>query len=156
MISQLAALVYLYGLANYQATAAAIATTLLATGATDPILLAVLSNMLTAGIPLATASIQSAAVANGGASGTYALNDLLTVVGGTRTAAAVLRVTGVTAGQVTAVVIQTVGSYSVLPIGPVATTGGGGIGATFNLTALYTLTTQGAQMAAVFADEEVN
>jgi len=79
--------------------------------------------------------IGSATVASGGAA-TYAVNDVLTLVGGTGTAAT-LTITTVSAGLPTAVKVTSPGNYTVLPsLTACATTGGGGLGATFNLTAL--------------------
>lgn len=78
----------------------------------------------------------SATVASGGIA-TYVVGDLLTVVGGTGTAA-IARVTTVGAGLPTVVTLigggASVGSYSITPTNPVATTGGGGTGCTLNLT----------------------
>jgi hypothetical protein len=77
------------------------------------------------------------AVVNGGTGGTYAVNDVLTVVGGTLAAvggvAATLKVTAVSGTQVTAVSVLNPGKYLALPTNPVAVTGGGGTGATFTL-----------------------
>lgn len=80
------------------------------------------------------ATVVAAAVVSGGTG--YAVNDVLTVVGGTFTVAAQVKVTAVSAGVITAVSIQTAGAYTVQPSNPVATTvgGGTGTGATFNLT----------------------
>lgn len=79
----------------------------------------------------------SAVVVNGGTGGTYAVNDILTVVGGTGTATQ-LKVTAVSAGQVTTVSINNAGAYTNAatgyPVSPVSVTGGGGTGATFTLT----------------------
>lgn len=67
---------------------------------------------------------KSATVAAGGT--LYALGDLLTLVGGTFTRAAIFEVTGVTAGVVTAVEpTGTRGEYSVAPTSPVSTTNNG-------------------------------
>lgn len=82
----------------------------------------------------APVGIGDAAVNSGGSSGTYAVNDILTVAGGTGTAAT-LKVTTVSAGRVTGVVVNTPGLYTVAPaLGGAGVTGGGGTGATFNLT----------------------
>jgi hypothetical protein len=75
----------------------------------------------------------------------YAVNDILTVVGGTGTATQI-KVTGVGTAYyspnskfhisypvITSVTIQAAGSYTVLPTSPVSVTGGTGSGATFNL-----------------------
>lgn len=64
----------------------------------------------------------------------YALNNVLNVVGGTSTGTAQLLVTEVTVtGGITQAILQTVGSYSVIPTTPIAVTGGTGTGATFGL-----------------------
>ena len=67
----------------------------------------------------------------------YALNELLTVVGGTAVTATVLKVTGVNSvtGAITSVSILTPGEYSVAPTGHLTVTGSAhGINATFDLT----------------------
>ncbi len=76
-------------------------------------------------------SFASAAVANGSG---YAVNDLLTVVGGTGTAAKLLVASISTSGGVTAVTMSNSGAYTVSPTNPVTVSGGNGTGATFNLT----------------------
>lgn len=87
----------------------------------------------------------SAVVNNGGTGGTYAVSDVLTLVGGTFTTASTFTVTAVSAGQVTGIgtdgpgpgngLPTVAGDYTVTP-GPtnIATTGGGGTGATLDLT----------------------
>ena len=77
----------------------------------------------------------ASAVVQAGGSG-YAVNDTVTLTGGTFTTATVLKVTSVATGVITGVSVQTAGSYSVLPANPVAqgTTSGSGTGATFNLS----------------------
>ncbi len=89
------------------------------------------------------AGVATAAVATGGTSG-FAVNDTITLTGGTFTTAAVLTVTSVASGVVTGVSVTTPGSYSVLPTNPVAkgTTTGSGVGTpTFTLSfACLTLT----------------
>jgi lysophospholipase L1-like esterase len=72
----------------------------------------------------------------------YALNDVLTVSGGTSTTAAQIRVTGVSAGAVTSVQVVNKGVYTVAPSNPVSVTGGTGTGATFNLIWGQTHTTR--------------
>jgi hypothetical protein len=74
----------------------------------------------------------SATVSNGGTSGTYALNDVLTTAGETGTKTK-WNVTGVSAGQVTTVSLNTAGSQTAIPAQPAATTGGGGAGCTLNI-----------------------
>jgi hypothetical protein len=70
---------------------------------------------------------------NGGGTG-YTAGDLLTVVGGTNTQAAVITVGTVSAGVITSATVTTFGQYSVVPTSPVSVTGGTGSGATFTLT----------------------
>lgn len=72
-------------------------------------------------------------IVNDGTSGTYAVNDILTVSGGTFTTAATLRVTAASGGAITGIAVETAGEYTVAPSNPVSVTGGGGSGATFNL-----------------------
>src|SRR5262249_33747940 len=77
----------------------------------------------------------SAAVQAAGAGD--AVNDTITLAGGTFTQAAVLKVTAVGAGgAITGVSIMTGGRYSVTPADPVAqaSTSGSGIGAAFTMT----------------------
>lgn len=74
----------------------------------------------------------SAAVAAGGTG--YSVSDQLTLSGGTFGTAAVFNVDAVSGGVVTAVSLVTAGDYTVTPGDPVATTGGGGTGATLNMT----------------------
>ena len=72
--------------------------------------------------------------AAGGGAG-YAVNDVLTVDGGTGTSATI-KVTGVAAGVINAVQVLTAGSYTVNPVtlSGNAVTGGTGAGATMDLT----------------------
>ncbi len=75
----------------------------------------------------------SAVVINAGGAG-YAVDDILTAVGGTGTAAT-FRVTSVAAGVIDGIAIETSGDYSVDPtLVANAATGGTGAGATFDLT----------------------
>lgn len=77
--------------------------------------------------------VASAAIAAGGTG--YAVDDILTLVGGTFERVGKLRVTTVTTGAVTAVSVEEEGAYTVVPTDPVAVTGGSGNDdATFNLT----------------------
>jgi hypothetical protein len=72
-----------------------------------------------------TFELVAAGVSNGGTG--HAVDDVITLAGGTGTAASV-RVTGVTGGVVTSFRMETLGSYSVLPSSPAAqasTTGSG-------------------------------
>ncbi len=75
------------------------------------------------------------AVVTAGGTG-YAVADVLTVVGGTKTTAATFRVTAVSSGVVTAVTVTNSGQYSVFPSNPVATTvvPAGGSGCTLTVT----------------------
>lgn len=74
----------------------------------------------------------SATVAAGGTG--YAVSDVLTVVGGTKTTAATFTVATVAAGVVTSVTLNAKGAYQIIPANPVATTGGAGTGCTLNVT----------------------
>jgi len=66
----------------------------------------------------------------------YAVDDTITLTGGTFTVAVVLTVTSVSSGAVTGVDITTAGNYTVVPGNPVSqgSTSGSGTGATFNLS----------------------
>ena len=64
----------------------------------------------------------------------YTVNDVLTFVGGTFTAAGSLTVTSVSGGVITGVSVATYGAYTVLPSNPISVTGGTGSGATFTST----------------------
>ena len=89
----------------------------------------------------ATGFLSTAAVVSGGSG--YAVNNTITLAGGTFTTAAVLKVTSVSGGAVTGVSVQTPGSYSAPPkptqsltVNPAvaqASTSGSGTGATFKL-----------------------
>lgn len=70
----------------------------------------------------------------------YKVGDLLTVVGGTKTAATTLVVTSVSSGAITGISLLTAGSYSAAPISPVSVSGGSGTDAT--LTLIYALRAQ--------------
>lgn len=78
------------------------------------------------------AAVLSALPVAGGSG--YAVNDTITLTGGTGTAC-VLRVATVSSGAIRSVTVQTPGSYTVLPGSPTAqgTTSGSGTGATFAL-----------------------
>lgn len=80
---------------------------------------------------LLTGAVTAASVENGGTA--FTVDDLLTVIGGDGTPA-VLRVTGVSAGEITSVSVQSAGYYTTFPVSPVLVTGGTGSAATFNLT----------------------
>lgn len=73
----------------------------------------------------------TAEIAAGGSS--YSVSDVLTVSGGTGTAAT-FEVTAVSSGAVTAVKPVNIGAYTELPTNPASTTGGSGTGCTLTLT----------------------
>jgi hypothetical protein len=79
-----------------------------------------------------TTALFSVSVQAGGSG--YAVNDTITLTGGSHSVAWVLKVTGVTGGAVTSVAISTQGVYTTNPANPVAqgSTSGSGSGATFN------------------------
>lgn len=81
-------------------------------------------------ITVSKAATQAAIVAAGTG---YSAGDTLTVVGGTGTAATI-KVLTVSTGAITNMYVLTGGIYSVFPTSPVSVTGGGGTGATFNLS----------------------
>ena len=64
----------------------------------------------------------------------YTLNDIVTIVGGTYTAAATVKITAVSGGVPTAVAVQTGGDYSATPSNPASTSGGSGSGLTLTMT----------------------
>lgn len=72
-----------------------------------------------------------ASVSSGGVG--YAVNDVLTVTGGSGSSA-ILTVATVSSGVITSVNVTNAGSYTTFPVSPVNVTGGSGSGATFNLT----------------------
>ena len=78
-----------------------------------------------------TATVTGAAIAGGGTG--YTVSDVLTVVGGSGTAAT-LTVTSVAGGVIDGISVTTAGDYSAPPSNPVSVTGGTGTSATFNLT----------------------
>ena len=83
---------------------------------------------------LATGRHVATAAINAGGTG-YAVDDILTVAGGTSDHSATLRVTTVSAGVITGVAIETGGAFTVDPTTTAnAVTGGTGSGATMNLT----------------------
>jgi len=80
----------------------------------------------------ASQRVIKAVAVNGGAG--YAVGNTLTVSGGTSTSAATIRVGSVDgSGRITSWSISDSGRYTVQPSNNVATTGGAGTGATFNL-----------------------
>ena len=76
-------------------------------------------------------AVSCASVSSGGIG--YAVSDVLTVTGGSGSPS-ILTVTTVSSGVITSVSVTNAGSYTTFPISPVNVTGGGGSGATFNLT----------------------
>lgn len=87
-------------------------------------------SMFTDWAPSPVASVATVEIASGGTN--YEVDDELTVVGGTGTAAT-LKVTSVAGGVIDGISILTVGAYTAEPSNPVATTGHTA-DATFNLT----------------------
>jgi len=75
--------------------------------------------------------VVSAASVDFGGTG-YAVNDVLTVIGGSGSPAT-LKVTAVSSGVITSVSVTNAGNYVSFPFSPVIITGGTGAGATFNL-----------------------
>ena len=77
--------------------------------------------------------VNSAAIVAGGLD--YAVDDILNVLGGSQEYPATLKVTAIGgSGEVTGVAVEAEGAYSTNPTNPVSVAGGGGSGATFNLT----------------------
>lgn len=64
----------------------------------------------------------------------YTLNDVVTVLGGTSTVAATVKITAESGGVPSAVVVLTVGEYSTTPGNPASTSGGTGTGLTLTMT----------------------
>jgi len=64
----------------------------------------------------------------------YTLNDIVTVLGGTSTIVATVKITGVSGGVPTSVAVNTVGEYSTTPGNPASTSGGTGTGLTLTMT----------------------
>ena len=64
----------------------------------------------------------------------YAVNDIVTLSGGTVVQAAQFKVTTVSSGAITAVSLWTRGNYQIIPANPVSLTGGSGTGGTLNVT----------------------
>lgn len=90
-------------------------------------------DMLDKLIKAATGQGVTAVAIQAGGTG-YAVGDIVTVTGGTFDFVAKLRVTTVSGGVVTGVVVSEGGSYTSNPSNPVAVTGPGNDDATFNLT----------------------
>lgn len=91
-------------------------------------------NMLDQLVDMVTSSNVTAVASIAGGGTGYAVNDILTVSGGTSSHTAKLRVTSVAAGVIDGIAVEEGGAYTVSPSNPVSVTGGGGSGATFNLT----------------------
>lgn len=77
--------------------------------------------------------LSSFTIAGGGTG--YTAGDILTLVGGTKTTAATIKVMAVSSGVITSARVETAGvAYTVNPGNPVSVTGGTGTGATFTCT----------------------
>ena len=76
-------------------------------------------------------AIASTTIVSGGTG--YTVNDVLTVSGGTFTAAATFTVSSVSGGVVTGITATAGGTYSVIPTGTLSVTGGTGSGFTFTI-----------------------
>ena len=94
------------------------------------------SNYLTLSDALVAAatgnSLASVGISSGGTG--YTVGDVLTVAGGTSTAAAQVEVTTVSSGVITGVRVFNSGAYSANPSSPNSATGGAGSGASLTLT----------------------
>ena len=94
------------------------------------------SNYLTLSDALVAAatgnSLASVVISSGGTG--YTVGDILTVAGGTSTAAAQVEVTTVSSGVITGVRVFNSGAYSANPSSPNSATGGTGSGASLTLT----------------------
>ena len=94
------------------------------------------SNYLTLSDALVAAatgnSLASAGISSGGTG--YVEGDILTIAGGTSTAAAQVEVITVSSGVITAVRVHNSGAYSANPTSPNSATGGTGSGASLTLT----------------------
>lgn len=76
-------------------------------------------------------AVDTATPSNGGTG--YVVGNSLTVTGGAHSTAAILTVSAVTGGVITAVTVANRGVYTGLATSPAGVTGGAGTGATFNL-----------------------
>lgn len=94
------------------------------------------------GVGLDTRRLIAPVIVSGGT--TYVVGDILTVVGGTYTTQATLRVHAVSGGVITAITMETAGSYSVPPTGTLTVTDARNSSATFTATvaggSIWTLT----------------
>jgi hypothetical protein len=97
----------------------------------------------TATVPIGVASFT---VSNGGTG--YTVGDVLTMVGGTFTAAGTCTVATVSSGVITAVTATSTGTYTAAPTNPASVTGGTGTSATFTLIfgvlSTFTITAAGS------------
>lgn len=85
-------------------------------------------------VEIVTSDYVDSVTIDGGGTG-YAVNDILTVAGGTSTHAATLRVTSVAAGVIDGIKVEQAGAYTADPtLAANAVTGGTGSGATMDLT----------------------
>ena len=83
---------------------------------------------------IAFMNIGGGTVASGGTSGTYAVGEVLNIVGGTPSSTiGTLTIGTVSGGLVTSISATNFAAYTVLPANPISVTGGGGTGATFNV-----------------------
>jgi hypothetical protein len=127
-------------------TVTAITRTAVGSAYTSPPTVAISAPTTAGGVQAAATAflgnlVVTPAIVSGGTAGTYAVNDVLTLVGGTFVTASTLTVTAVSAGVITAVSVATGGQYSVIPTGTISTTGGGGTGATFTVSSWGVTTT---------------
>lgn len=83
-----------------------------------------------------TSRLKAVSLAPSAGGSGYAVNDTVTLTGGTFTTAVVGTVTAVSSGAITSLSVTTAGSYSVLPSNPVSigSTSGAGTGATITVT----------------------
>jgi len=72
-------------------------------------------------------------IATSNSGGGYTVGDVLTLVGGTGSDSATILVVATSAGAISAAFLLSPGSYSAVPAGPAAVSGGTGTGATFDL-----------------------
>lgn len=98
------------------------------------------------GVGLESQRLIAPVIVSGGT--TYVVNDILTVVGGTSTQTAQFKVTAVSGGVITGIVMERAGSYSVPPTGTLSVTDARNNSATFTATvvggSIWTLTASAA------------